>query len=571
MRFFLLALVLATAASADTASTLFKQGLRAEKQGKDLEAFALVARASGMKPQQPKYRAEMERLRLRAAQSLASMGKFDEAAGLDPDNAYFQARLNAQIADEDTGAGEDQQEPLEPPTAAEIQRAEMARGPIRIKAALERHNFDLSGTSRTLYEKIFQAYGIAVVFDPDFPTGATIRFRLDNAGFVDAVRALMALTSTFVAPLNETMMLVVTDNQQKRAELEPVMAVLIPLPQAISIEEANEVAHAVQQALDIRRLAVDTARRLVYVRDTVSRVFLAQALYEQLARHPGEVMIDIELVSTSHSDLTNLGAILPNSFPITYLGVAPNTPPVSSVQDNLTLPGRRRQSSTNTPVPPRNTLPTTRFGLQIADSAVEADWSRSHAQLLSSFRLRSTDGLPATMHIGDKYPIVNTTFSPILQTSQISQLQQAGQYQQPFPSITFEDLGLQLKVTPKVHDGREVSLTIEAEFKLLTGASQNGVPVISSRKFSSSVRLSEGQSSLVFGLAEMKKSRTTGGIFGLGNIPFLGRLFRKDSWQTDQDELLLSITPRILSLPPGEQGPQHAYFSGTESRMVPPI
>ncbi len=520
------------AAAAEPASRLYREAQRAEREGRDLEAFLLLTRAAGLRPQEQKYTLALERVRRRASQSLAALQQLDQALELDPDNSY----LRGLSRDLDPAEEEEETDDAEPPpTFTEMRQAELAAPPVELRPAQEQRSFQVTAEPKTLWEQVAGAYGLGVVFDPEWTPGPPSRLRLDQADFREAIRALMALTNTFVVPLRPRMLLVAADTQQKRTELDPTMATLLPIPQAISVEEANEIGRAVQQVLDIKRLAVDAARRQVYLRDTVSRVQLARVLYLELARRRAEVMIDIDLVSASSSTLTNLGLSMPTSFPITSQGT-------------VTLGSGRPQ-----------------LGISIGDFQLAADESRSQARLLSSVRLRATDGLPASMHIGDRFPILNAIFSPIVFTDQIRDLQQSGQYRQPFPSFTFEDLGLVLKVTPRVHDRRDVTLTLEAEFKLLAGPSYNGIPVISTRKFSSTVRLREGESGLVSGMAAVQISKTAGGL------PGIGRLVGRRNWQRDESELILAITPRLTVLPPAEQGPSRAFYTGSDSRLPPPI
>src|SRR5881409_3243651 len=151
MRVLVLLAALAATVQADMASRLYKQALRAEEQGKDLEAFLLSTRASGLRPQEQKYRMQVERLRVRAAQSLAALGKFEEAGALDPENGYLHAKLQAPEDDEDD---EEDEEAAAPPTAAEIRQAEMAREPIRLRPNPARRSFDLRGDTKTLYDQV---------------------------------------------------------------------------------------------------------------------------------------------------------------------------------------------------------------------------------------------------------------------------------------------------------------------------------------------------------------------------------------------------------------------------------
>ncbi len=534
-----LVLLLVSVALADPASRLVKEARRAEKRGDDLQAYALLSRAAELRPRDPRYHAQAEGLRVRAAQSLTALGRLQDALALDPGNSYLKSRIEAQEGDD----GDEDEEAAAPPSEAEIVEAQQAAEPVELKPRAGSQSFDLRGDGRAIYEQMMRAYGLDVVFDADFTAGPPFRFQIENVSFRQALHALMAVTGTFLVPIHERVALAAKDTQQKRTELEPMMAALLPIPEAISMEEINEVARSVQQVLDIKRLAVDSVRRQVLVRDTVTRVHLAKALYKELARRRSEVLLDIDLVSASRSTMTNLGFNGPANFS------AVNRQPGSiNIGGGASL-----------------------FGIQVASSTMEANWVRSEAQLLTSFRLRASDALPATMHIGDKYPIVNALFSPIVATPQIQSLQKSGQLIQPFPSFTFEDLGLVFKVTPRIHDRHEISLTIEAQFRVLTGSSLNGLPIISDRKFSSAVRLKEGETSIIAGLAQIQASRSDSGLGPLIQIPVIGRLLAHNSWQFDQNELLLTITPHLMTLPPAEQAPQHSFYWGSESRPAPPI
>jgi len=512
--------VLSVVLLGDTASRLHRQGVRAERRGKDVEAFSLFSQAAGLRPLEAKYRQAAARLRQRALQTMAAW----ESPPSDLDSEPL-----PEEEDGEEPAGE------ESPTSVEIREAERAAEPIVLTPDAGTHTFDLRGDARALWEPVARAYGITVVFDADLPGGQAVRFRLENAGFRDAARALMALTNTFLVPLNTRAAMAAADTQAKRTELEPAIAALLPIPQVMSVEEANEVGRAVQQALDIKRLSVDATRRQVYVRDTVARVLAAKALYQELSRPRAEVILDIDLVSASRTGLVNLGLTLPTSFPVS----GPAGRPLNQLAAGASL-----------------------FGVAIGDSAFQADWSRSHAQLVSRVRLRAIDGLAANLHVGDKFPIVNAIFSPIVITDQIRDLERRGELRPPFPSFTFEDLGLVLKVTPRVHDSREVSLTVEAEFRVLAGTSLNGLPVISSRKFSSSVRLREGQAGLVSGLAVVQSSLAASGLGPLVLAPLASRSTR----DKNDNELLLTITPRLSRLPPAEQREQKSFHFGSETR-----
>ncbi len=536
-RLAILMIVLAGVVNADPASRLLQEARRAERRGDTVRAFLLYVQAAGMRPVDPKYRREMERLKPQALQSIGLLGSLQAAA--------VPAKTTAPVpAAEPANEGAT----LSP---VEARQAVQAAEPPELHPSPGRRSFDLRGNLQSLYEQVARAYGLEVVFDPDLQPGNTVKFRLEDVDFYRAFPALMELTSTFVVPVNGRVALVAADNQNKRRDLEPMMAALIPIPQVMSVEEANEVGRAVQQAMDIRRLVVDANRRQVYLRDTVSHVRLAQALYQELARSRGEIMLEVELLNVSQSTLSHLGLTVPTQIPVTALSAIGNAAPPQLSGPYATFGGG-----------------DSRFGIQIGNAGLQADWNQSDTRLLSRFRLRAIEGLPASLHIGDRYPILTSRYSPIVLTDEIRKAQQQGPLLAPFPSFNFEDLGLVLKVTPRLHGDDEVSLALETEFRVLSGTSLNDLPIISSRRFNCTVRLREGEAGLVSGMAVSQVSRSWSGLWPFSRIPLLGRLLRANTSQRDQSELLLVIRPRLTRASPASQFPSRAYYTGTEGRAA---
>src|SRR5262249_45071082 len=86
-----------------------------------------------------------------------------------------------------------------------------------------------------------------------------------------------------------------------------------------------------------------------------------------------------------------------------------------------------------------------------------------------------------------------------------------GQIFSPPPAFTFEDLGLIVKVTPHVHGMDNVTLDLEAEYKLITGQASNGMPVISNRKLTSQVTARNGEWGVIAGLLSSSDAHTLTG------------------------------------------------------------
>ncbi len=89
------------------------------------------------------------------------------------------------------------------------------------------------------------------------------------------------------------------------------------------------------------------------------------------------------------------------------------------------------------------------------------------------FRL---DGQAATLHVGSRYPIITNTYVGNTAGS-------VGTVYTPPPTVNYEDLGLVLKVTPSLHDGGEMTLDLDTEFKVLGAQTSSGIPIIANRKY----------------------------------------------------------------------------------------
>ena len=118
-------------------------------------------------------------------------------------------------------------------------------------------------------------------------------------------------------------------------------------------------------------------------------------------------------------------------------------------------------------------------------------------------------------------------------------------------TVQFKNAVLELKVTPTITADNRVYLKIDVVKDALNsyydvpGSGQ--VPIIDHRSMNTSVLVDNGQTVVLGGILELDKITSVTKIPGLGDIPVLGALFRKTSRQNNKAELLIFVTPRILS------------------------
>jgi type II secretory pathway component GspD/PulD (secretin) len=517
----------------EQAAALAKKAKRAAKARKAAEAYLLYSEAAAAQPDNKKLKAKMEAMQSRAAL---------EAHAAPPAGADADLPVDISVpAQEDI---------FDSITAREFARARQPQAPPQLNPKAGLQDFDLNGNARSLFDQVAQRFGLETVYDGDYPEGGRqIRFRIHGIDYREALHDLEAMTNSFVVPLSGRLFMVAQDSAQKRSDLEQTVAISIPVPEAMTTQELTEIAQAVKQVTNIDKLAFDSAQDQVVIRDRISRALPAQALFEQLFGWRPQVMIEVEFLEVSNSDLLNYGFNITNQFPAIYLGSILNSVPAipSGVNALLAFGGGK-----------------TLIGLGVAQTEAMFNQTFSDSRTLYRAQVRSVDGQPATFHVGEKYPVITQQYAGSIPAGT------TGTVYAPPPSFTFENLGVQLKVTPHVHGTDGVTLALEASFELLTGTSVNNIPIFGSRALNNQVRLADGEWAIVAGMLGSTKSKTQSGFWGLAQIPFIGNLFKMTSKDKEQENLLIAVRPHLLSLPP-DQIVTPRIRVGTETRPYLPL
>jgi type II secretory pathway component GspD/PulD (secretin) len=510
------------------AEKLYKEARKAEKAGQIARAYLLYANAAALSPQDQDVWLKAQALQSRAA-------------------------MEAKVKPPEVALREDAVLPVERLDAVTVEDLAEARKPlppVELEPSGGRRDFHLAGDARQLFEQIARAFGLDTVFDGDYPAApSAIRFRMEQADHREALHALEAATGSFIVPLSEKLFLVVQDTPQKRNEAEPSVALTVDVPEPATSQDLIAMITAVQQTLAIEKAAWDTQKNVVVIRDKISKAWPARQLFEQLLRPRAEIELQLEFLEVNSVDVVSYGLSLPSSFPIVYLGrILNNTPTIPQGITGLALFGGGR----------------TLFGIGITDASLVARMSKTNARTLLRAQIRSIDGMAASFHVGDRFPVLTSGYFGVVDPDE------QGQVYTPPPSFQFEDLGLSLKVTPKVHGRDQLSLDVESEFKVLGGAGINGIPIISNRKLDSQVRLDMDQWAIIGGLMTATEARTISGIVGLARVPVIGPLLRSNTKTDEERSILILIKPRLLMLPPSER-PTQALRVGSETRPLTPL
>jgi hypothetical protein len=517
-------------AAADAPAKIYEEAQKEERAGHIARAYLLYSQAVALDPLNPMYR-----LKSQAVQSRAAMESPPKVAG--------------GAAKPDAAPAADVKSAFDELTPKDRASVRTPQEPPELKGVPGLKDFDLREDAKGLWQQVAHAFGLETVFDQDYTHGPKFHFQLDQMDYRQALHAAEVATGSFIVPISRRLFLVVKDTEAKRRELERTVSVSVPIPQATTAQELIEIGTAMRQVFTLEHIAWDSQQNVIVLRDRVSKVFPAHAVLAQLLHHRPQVNIEVTLIEVDRTNSLAYGVDLPTSFERVYLGTFFHSPVSipATVTKMMTFGGG-----------------LTQFGIGIADATIIANLSRSSARTLVRSEIRAVDGMAASMHVGEKFPVLTAGYYGPASSSQ------GGQVYTPPPSFTFEDLGINLKVTPHIHGEDEVTLDLDTEFKVLTGQASNGIPIISSRSFVSKFRLRESEWGMVAGLMTASEARTINGIAGLATVPILGRLFRQDTKDDNTEDVILVIKPTLLNLP-ADQFTAPAIWTGSDARPVTPL
>jgi general secretion pathway protein D len=147
------------------------------------------------------------------------------------------------------------------------------------------------------------------------------------------------------------------------------------------------------------------------------------------------------------------------------------------------------------------------------------------------------EGIPAQARFGERVPVPVTTFAPFAQ---------GGLNQQPVTSFQYENIGVNIDIVPRTHHNDEVSLALKVGVSSVSGTGFGGLPTFGNREISTTIRLKDGETNMLAGLIRDDERTVLTGVPGLVDIPVIGRLFANNRRQTQETDIVLTLTPHIV-------------------------
>lgn len=439
--------------------------------------------------------------------------------------------------------------------------------------------FNLTGDTRTVYSAITTAFGVRASFDDSTP-GRSLRFSLENVDFNTAMDTAALMSGTFWFPAEADRVVIAADNQQKRRELEPVLERTFYLSDAATTQDLTDVVNTLRTIFEIRFVVQQPGSNSITVRTDQRTMHAVERLLNELNLSRSQVMLDVQVFEIDRSMQRNLGINLPLQFQMFNIpaGVLTllNTPNIqsllqqlgtgglsnlsnlsglSSLANNSALAALLGQYQNQLQSLLANPVATfggglTLMGVSIPPLTANFSLNESRATSLESLTIQASEGNPASIHIGSRYPVLTQSFSSGVNVPGFN-IGVSG----IVPGFTYEDLGVSLKAKPKIHGTEAVTLDTEMSIKSLGTTSFNGVPVILNREYKGMITVKEGEPAVVAGMISDAEQKSLSGPPGIGNLPVLNKFLSNETTSEDSTELLVVITPHITRAQAGTNAP----------------
>ncbi|AIW12686.1 type II secretion system secretin GspD [Vibrio tubiashii] len=163
-------------------------------------------------------------------------------------------------------------------------------------------------------------------------------------------------------------------------------------------------------------------------------------------------------------------------------------------------------------------------------SAVSTD---SNSNILSSPSITVMDNGEASFIVGEEVPVITGS-------------QTGSNNDNPFQTVERKEVGIKLKVVPQINEGNSVQLKIEQEVSNVLGANGAVDVRFAKRQLNTSVMVEDGQMIVLGGLIDERALESESKVPLLGDIPYLGHLFKSTSTQVEKKNLMVFIKPTII-------------------------
>lgn len=384
---------------------------------------------------------------------------------------------------------------------------------------------------KIVLEALARSTGINFVLDKEVRPDLRTTVFIKNASLEDALDLMLTTNKLEKKVLNRNAILIYPATPEKMREYQDLVVRAFYLNTA----EAKTVATTLKSLLKLKEVVVDEKLNMLMIRDTPETVRVAEKVIALHDVFEPEVMLEVEVLEVTRSRLLELGVQFPNQLVLTPLSKSGGT--------SLTLTDLKGLNSD-------------RLGINTPSVTLNLNRTVSDANLLANPRIRAKNHQKASVLIGSKLPVITTTTTS---TGFVAE------------NVQYLDVGLKLEVEPNIYLKDQVGMHIKLEVSSVVGQVKSSTGLISyqlgTRNAETGLRLKDGETQVLAGLISDEDRSNANRVPGLGDVPLLGRLFSSQKDDHQKTEIVLAITPHLISRLDKPDLLSSEFWSGTEANL----
>ena len=283
-------------------------------------------------------------------------------------------------------------------------------------------------------------------------------------------------------------------------------------------------------------VTVDTRTNSLLLRDTANQLVQIRKLIEKLDIPIRQVLIESRIVIANNDFTKELGVRFgastqkhPNGGPISNIATSGNLNGTTQLLNGETL---EQADRLNVDLPVAS--PAGTFALALAklplgailELELSAMQQEGNGEIISSPRVITSNQMKATIEQGTEIPYQEASSSGAT-------------------SVSFKKAVLKLDVTPQITPDDRIVMDLEVN-KDEVGAIFLGVPSIDTRSIKTQVLVDNGETVVLGGIYEQRKTKSSKRVPFFGDLPYVGFLFKTNSSEDTKRELLVFVTPKII-------------------------
>jgi type IV pilus secretin PilQ/predicted competence protein len=401
---------------------------------------------------------------------------------------------------------------------------------------------------KDFFRLIHEISGLNVVLDPSVHGSVTLV--LDDVPWDQALDIVLKINSLDRELEGNVLRIAAKDTLrreavERRAQAEAVALAVDrqTITRTLSYARAAMVMPTIRKFLTARGDVIsDDRTNSLIISDIPSVLPTLDRLISQLDKKSQEVEIEVRVVSATRSFSRDLGFQLGFNWG-NGSSVVAGTNPNAAISSPIIAPGSTTTTGGTGPVTTINPIPlfsnfpatgaTTGIGFSNItknygiDAILTAAESHNLAKVLSRPRVVTQSNVKAVVKQGVELPVYTAG------TQNINS------------SVTYVDAVLRLTVTPQITADNTIFLSVDVENTQPNGQ-LNGNYILQTQQETTQVLVSDGGTVMIGGVIQTSNSVSTQQTPLLGDIPWLGNLFKERSVHTETDELIFFITPKII-------------------------